>query len=332
MEPQEYRDQYLQDLNNTPIPVDPLAALTGNQNRFFTIMKAGAFIVDPAIQPAPSANALLDHARELAQTLGATLEYRMAALYTIGKALDLHPELLNMLLERLADRGEEPTFRLGVLTLLQQARFTTVVLRKRRADFLAALRGLVDDPDPKLRAQVLENLAQEKDEFVQRRLLQGLEQPDTALLASEKAIQLLGYDIHAEYFPLLRELIQHSPNVLAKQEAVKLLATDPSAVLLLQALTLDKNEDPQVRRQAIIALQSLSPEAFEINARTIALDQTDDETVRATCISGLGYFGNGAALQLDTDFNEQLDRVQNSSGSLVVEQAVRSYKTQQNLQ
>ena len=73
-------------------------------------------------------------------------------------------------------------------------------------------------------------LAQQKDGFAQKKLLEGLQDPSKALVPPEKALQLLGYDVHAAGFRAARTILENPPNPVAKQEALRLLAADPTAV------------------------------------------------------------------------------------------------------
>ena len=71
---------------------------------------------------------------------------------------------------------------------------------------------------------------------------------------------LLGYDVHAEILPLMHRLVEDPPNKAARKEAIRLLAADPAAVDSLVEIVRDKREDPDVRRTAAIALQSIAPD------------------------------------------------------------------------
>src|ERR1051326_2260945 len=78
------------------------------------------------------------------------------------------------LLQVLADKTESASARLAALHALQQLSFNVPLFAEIRPAFLEILRTVIDDPDALLREQAVEALAQEKDEYVQRRLLAGL--------------------------------------------------------------------------------------------------------------------------------------------------------------
>ena len=110
-------------------------------------------------------------------------------------------------------------------------------------------------------------LAREKDDYVQRRLVDGLEGKSKALVPAAKAIQFLAYDVHSEYFPLAKRIVEKPPSRGAKVEAVRLLAADPSAKDLLVGILADRSEKPEVKMAGAVALQSLDPEEFERQAQ-----------------------------------------------------------------
>ena len=49
-----------------------------------------------------------------------------------------------------------------------------------RPRYLSTLRGLIDDPSSSIRDSAIEVLAMNQDEYVQRRLIEGLEDPNEA--------------------------------------------------------------------------------------------------------------------------------------------------------
>jgi hypothetical protein len=278
---------------------------------------------------APAAAALQDD-DDLTAAVGvlsdraADLGLQTAALQVISNNIEARPELIDRLLELLRDTVPAD-LRRAILNVLQQISFRMVLFPGKRPDYLATLRSIIEDPDAQLRRRAIGILAREKDEYVQRRLIEGLEQRSRALVPAAKAIQFLGYDVHAEYFPLLRRIIEQPPSRAAKREAVRLLAADPAATDLLVALLNDKQEDPEVRRTAAVALQSLAPDRFEGQARRIVLDDDEDDELRAVSISALTQFANPAALRQDDQLNRRIGQLRAESGSRQVQQATAGY-------
>src|SRR4030095_4766047 len=105
-------------------------------------------------------------------------------------------------LDVLRNKAEPTPVRLAALQTLQTASFSSAAFPSFRGDYLAALRKETQDPDPELRQRVLGILAREKDGFTQKKLLEGLQDPEKALVPPEKALQLLSYDVHAETYQI----------------------------------------------------------------------------------------------------------------------------------
>jgi hypothetical protein len=189
-----------------------------------------------------------------------------APLATIASDKSLQ-ESLNVL----RDRSQPIKVRLAALQSLQAATFSVIEFEPYREDYLAALRELVDDPDAELRQRVLGILSREKDGYVQKRLLEGLQDASKALVPPEKALQLLSYDVHAEAYPVAREILNAPPNPEAKREALRLLSADANSAPVFEKLMRDKDEDRDVR-------QSPPPHCRQLN-------RNDFRSRRARCCS-----------------------------------------------
>jgi HEAT repeat protein len=213
------------------------------------------------------------------------------------------------LVQTLADKSESASARRAALQALQQLAFKVPQFAAIRPAFIEALRTVIDDPDTHLREQAVETLAQEKDEYVQRRLLEGLEHKEKKLVDDQKAIQFLGYDVHAEHYPILRKLAKDSPDAGTRREAVQALAADPQSSNLLYDIYDNKSEDDEVRSASASALMSVAPEKFEERAKQAVVDESDAENVRAASLTALTYF-SPEAIEKDKGFVEQVKGVE----------------------
>jgi uncharacterized protein (UPF0147 family) len=252
-------------------------------------------------------------------------ELRVSALRAIGRDIGNREESIDLLLELLKDKAQPREVRLAALQVLQMLAFVSPLFMSKRPEFLAALRSIVDDPDTKISQAAIEILALEKDEYVQRRLNEGLDDPSKALVSPEKAIQLLGQDVHAELYPRLREIVQNAPSPAAREEAVRVLAGDPESQELLVNLLRDKEEDLKIRTLSAVALQSLDPAEFTEQAKQIVIDDTEDESLRLTGLTGLTHFENQPSLIPDREFIESLERLRDESTSDQLKEAADRY-------
>ena len=113
---------------------------------------------------------------------------RVAAFAGVARAICDDKEKLEDVIKVLKDTQSPQAVRLAALRALQSASFSVVKFNHCRPEYLAALRSLIDDPDPELRQRVLGILAREQDGYTQQRLLEGLQQPEKALVPPEKAL------------------------------------------------------------------------------------------------------------------------------------------------
>jgi hypothetical protein len=324
MDASEYRRRYEEEL----------AQASARQTSFRQLLNSsrpasgqgGAMSVRPRAE---------DEGDDLAAAVGvlgdrnAAPQLRAAASQVISLDIESDPDVIDRLLELLADASRPVDVRLEVLNLLQAISFRLPLFPDKRAGYLETLRSLVEDADAGLRRRVIGILAREKDEYVQRRLIDGLQGRERPLVPAAKAIQFLGYDVHADYFPMLREIIERPPSQAAKKEAVRVLAADPSSADLLLSILKDKQERPDIRRLAAIALQSIRPEMFEEEARRIVMDDDEHDQLRAMSVTALNHFAEPGALAEDRELTDRVGQLRQETSSRQLRQATAGYIAKQ---
>ena len=199
------------------------------------------------------------------------------------------PSLMNALIRIVGDPHEDSTVRLAAMKVLQQNSFNATGFRRYDADYREALRTAATDDDPHVRDAALEPLAHGGDEYAQRLLVQGLEEPKSALVPAKRALQMLSSDVHAEQYPVLRDLVTTSKQQAVRRSALRLLAADSDAADLFASIAADKSEDPGARATSAVALQSLAPEQFHSVAHDVVLDDDDNKNVRATFANAITH-------------------------------------------
>lgn len=231
-----------------------------------------------------------------------------------AESLD-QPDGPEELLQVLGDAKRTAEERRAALQALQQLSFDPASFAPIRPAFIETLRKIIEDPDERLREMALEILAQERDEYAQRRLLAGLRGDEKRLISDDRAIQFLGYDIHAEHYPILRRLAQESDNPVTRREAVKALSSDTESADLLLDIYGNKSEDDDVRRASASALLSVDPVRFEERAKEAVVDDSDAESVRAASLTALTYYAN-SAIASDHSFVERVAKVETRTPEL----------------
>jgi hypothetical protein len=251
---------------------------------------------------------------------------RIAALTTLPPAKGKGNGQLDSMLKILTDRTESLDVRLAALQALGAARFAAADFKSMQGRYIAALRSVVDDPNPELRQRALGILARERDGFAQKKLLDGLAQPKKALLPPEKALQLLGYDVHAEAYPVAREIVRNPPNETAKREALRLLAADAASAPTFENILRDKSEGSDLRQISAAALHALNPESLQSHAREILLDPAEKDDMRQASLTALRQFG-GAKIAEDATLMERVNELSTKASAKVQNSARQFLRT-----
>ena len=228
------------------------------------------------------------------------------------------------LLATLRDPDEPLTVRMAALQALGALDFLGPRFAPFRADYKQVLRDVATDPQRELRESVLELLAIDKDPYAQELLVRGLKRPKDALVPEAKAIQFLGYDDHAEFVPLVRQVYKRAKGA-AREEALRVLATDPKSEKLFARLLKDKAEKRTIRRISASGLQSLNPEAFEKTARKIVADETDDDDIRATSLSALAHGREARETPADPKLVDTVQKLGKKRRSPAMRSSIRRY-------
>jgi len=237
-----------------------------------------------------------------------------------------HDELAARVAELLAtllDRKQSVTSRMEALRALAAFDFLGPQFDPFRADYKQALRDVATDPSATLRDRALELLALDKDPWAQDELVKGLKSPDDAMVSEARAIQFLGYDDHhAEVVPLAREVAKRSTGP-AREEALRVLGSDPKSEQLFRRLLKDKSEKSSVRQLSASGLQSLNPEVFDREARKIVTDDSDYNEIRATSLAALAHGRPPGSPPPDPKFVEKVQNI--STRSPAVQASIDTY-------
>lgn len=248
---------------------------------------------------------------------------RVAALAEAPRAVNDSDKNLQAMLKIVLNKDEPADVRLAALRSLQAASFSVTAFESSRSDYIAALRKVADDPHLGLRQRVLGILAREKDGYAQKKLLEGLQRPEKALVAPEKALQLLSYDVHAEAYSAARKIVSDPPNPTARREALRLLAADATSAPMFEKLLRDKDELAEIRQISASALQSLKPEKLQSVAREILLDKSEYDEIQATSLTAITQFGDDAEVAKDQALFKSVNRLSDKASTKVKQSARR---------
>src|ERR1051325_6761381 len=175
MDPSDYREQYLEELRNQAEKQLGYQAFLDKSKSSSERMQALTSNMQ-SLTDEEHSNTL-----EIIQDRDEEPELRASALMTIGREMGNRDESIDLLLQLLQDQTQPYEVRIAALRVLQILAFTSLLFMAKRPEYLATLRSIVDDPDTRMREAAIEILALEKDEYVQRRLNEGLDDPSRAL-------------------------------------------------------------------------------------------------------------------------------------------------------
>ena len=274
-------------------------------------------------RPRASSKAAIRAMAKTASSSAKPVRERVAAIALMPSAVNRDDASCQALLAVLRNREEPTAVRLEALQALQAASFAVAAFEACRGDYVAALRAVAADPDLEVRQRALAILARDKDRGIQKKLLDGLRDPAKALVAPEKALQLLSYDVHAEAYPVARAIVADAPNPAAKRQALRLLSADTAAAPLFEKLLRDKQETPEIRRMSASALHALRPDTLQAAARDIVLDDDESDDVVATGLAALTEFGNGEAIEADAPLKAKVARLKDQAPAAMKKTAQR---------
>lgn len=235
-----------------------------------------------------------------------------------------YAEAMPVLLARFADEATGTQPRLAALKALDAMTFNPSAFAAYRADWLQVLRNAALDKDMAIRTAVLERLALEKDDYAQGLLTESLEKKRKAIVPTAKAIQLLGFDEHGPGRSVIREMAQSGTSKV-REEAVRALASDPSAAELLVRLATDKTESNSLRKLSAVSLKEAAPDLFERVVRKLVGDADDDDTVRATALSAAAHSARLSKRMATGDFAGLVDRISVESPSRSLKASARRF-------
>jgi len=267
----------------------------------------------------------LRSAMSVATSARRTVKQRVAAMAAAPLAVVESDKDLQAMLNVLRDKNEPAEVRLAAMDSLATAAFSVIAFEPCRKDYVAALREVAQDPNADIRESALGLLAGQKDGFAQKKLLEGLQNPDKALVPPEKALQLLSYDVHTEAYSVARDIVSKPPNDNARREALRLLAADATSAPLFEKLLRDKDELREIRQIAASALHALKPEKLQEHARAILLDKSDYDDIKATSLSALTEFGDDETIGKDKALLKSVDRLSAGKAPSRYKQSARRF-------
>jgi len=224
-------------------------------------------------------------------------------------ALQAGDKAMSQALAILSDTDDTLPRRMEALRVLQAATFAEKQFDSVRADFKAALRKLVHDPQPELRQRALGLLSRGRDDYAQSTLLEGLRHPDKAVVGPGDALSYLSYNAHAGVQSVARSLFKESKDDSVREQALRVMASDPSARAVIRTTLADKNEPVSIRQMSAAALHALDPQALQDWAGKAVLDKTEHEDIVATGLTAMNQFGDSERMSGNAALRKRIGEI-----------------------
>ena len=196
----------------------------------------------------------------------------------------------------LSDTGQTSAKRLEALRVLQAATFADQQFDPVRADYTDTLRKLIHDEQPELRQRALGLLSRNRDDVAQSTLLEGLRHPEEAVVAPADALAYLSFNPHAGVQSIARELFEQSGDDRVREQALRVMASDPASRRVIRTALANKKEPVSIRQMSAAALNALDPQALQDWAVEAVLDKNEPDDIVATGLTAIGQFGNASRL------------------------------------
>jgi hypothetical protein len=155
-------------------------------------------------------------------------------------------------------------------------------------------------------------------------LLKGLDNPAEAVVPIAKAVQLLGHDDHGVAFPVARRIASGNFADDAKEEALRVLASDPNSSQLFADILSDRSKPAQLRAASAAGLRAVNPQQFAQLAHRIITDAHDNDEVKASALGALNHL-QGFSTAANAAFTDALSKLDLSQKSPDFRSAVTNF-------
>jgi len=213
----------------------------------------------------------------------------------------------------MSDQGQGVPARLQAIRTVQAASFGDPDFDALRGDYFAALRKLSDDPAVDVRQEALGILAREGDPFAEKALMAGLLDAKKALVPAGDALHYLSYNLHAGVQNLARSIFDSSQDQDSRQQALRLMSTDPASTKTILKTLSDKGETPAMRQLSAAALHALDPKALQTFATKAVLDENEHSDVVTACLTAMNHFGDEKAITGNTALKQRIESLRQKS-------------------
>lgn len=229
-------------------------------------------------------------------------EIRIKAMNLLALHSESSEAFIGKLLGVLNDVDEPAEVRRGAMSQIRLFSLGGPAFREFRPTVTVSLRGLIRDEDQNIAKEAIDLLAYQHDEFIQRVLREGLENPDDAVATPFSAVHYLSLDPH-DHIDVFRTIAEEPGEEDVRTLAIQALASDTNSRDFLVALFRDKEASSEIREACAHALDAQDPDEFQEKSVEVLKDEEETDHRLATLLlskltlsENLGKIGNDADL------------------------------------
>lgn len=216
--------------------------------------------------------------------------------------------------------------RLEAIDAINRFAFDLQAFREYNAEYTRLLKTLRTDASSKVRSAAFQRLALSLDQDTRALLQKGLSGDALPLVSEKTAITLLGLDDHASSRAALRVAAERSEES-TRRAALRGLAADTSSAALLERIAANSAESTPVRETAALSLKVASPKRFVKLAKKLALDNGEEDRLRATAVSALAHNAETRQLASSDKFKKELEEVSHRTSSRALKASIGRFRT-----
>lgn len=203
---------------------------------------------------------------------------RATALNKIYRFVETDEKLLDQVMRWLADPETPEPLRTETLNLIGNLSFSSL------DGILEIYPSMLEDPELDYRAFAASKLLIHGDARAQQRLIQGLENPRTALFEPAFAIELLALSPKKSFYPAAYKILLESKDEAARLAALQTLGPYRPARETIIGISQSPNEEEVFRTSALLALYSGDRDNILEYARPLLEDRAAPTALHALCI------------------------------------------------
>ncbi|HEY6975772.1 MAG TPA: hypothetical protein VH396_05765 [Chitinophagaceae bacterium] len=194
-------------------------------------------------------------------------EIRAIAFNKIYQTIPDDERLATLAIQWLSNRQSPGALREEALQVMDDLSFSSMDV----PDFYEKM---LEDPELEFRLFAFTKLISHGDARAQQKLIEGLENPQSALLPAPDAIGVLSMALKKEYYPVLYKVLQQTTDEATKLEAIRALGSYKEAREDLISISRNAKEKEEYREAALDALYTGDKENISDYVLPVLMDKS----------------------------------------------------------